>query len=174
MRKHLLIALPLICCVSRSSAQPARVLKEEGLQKLSVFVGTWKAEATDAANKGKISAVNSCQWSVNGGFLIADQAVTINGTKVDNLSIYHYNAATDDYTLTIVGIPGREPFTVPIAYRGDTLIYHSVYTDNGKRYFNRTLNIFDSRDSYVYLIQASEDSVHWQTNGEGRSVRSKP
>lgn len=96
----------------------------------------------------------------------------MNGSKTDNLSIYSYNSTTDDYTLTLVGIPDRAPLTVPIAYRGDTLIYHSAYTDNGRRYFNRMLNIFSSPSEYSYLIQSSEDTVHWQTNGEGRSDQS--
>jgi hypothetical protein len=171
MRKHLSPLLLLCVLVSPAFAQTARVLKDGGLKKLNVFVGAWQAEATDSANKGKISAVNTCRMSPNGGFLIADQSVTINGATTNNLSIYSYNAGTDDYTLTIVGIPGREPFTVPIAYHGDTLIYHGAYTDNGRRYYNRTLNIFNAPDSYIYLIQSSEDSVHWQTNGEGRSVK---
>ena len=167
-----LLLLLLICDNALPAhAQTARVLKGDGLKKLDVFVGTWKAEATDSASKGKISAVNTCAWSPGGRFLIADQAVNMNGTTTNNLSIYSYNTGTDDYTLTLVGVPGREPFTVPIACSGDTLIYHGAYTDNGKRYYNRTLNIFNSRDHYVYLIQTSEDSVHWRTNGEGRSVK---
>lgn len=172
MRKHLSPLLLLLhVVVSPAFGQKARVLTNTGLKKLEVFVGSWRAEATDSANKGKVSAVNTCGWSPNGRFLIADQIVNINGTQTNNLSIYSYNPASDDYTLTIVGIPGRGPSTVPIAYRGDTLIYHSAYTYKGKRYFNRTLNIFSSSGNYSYQIQSSEDSIHWQTNGEGRSVK---
>jgi len=162
-------ALLLVSAVGGSGYAQTKVLTGGGVKKLEVFVGTWRAEATDSASKGKISAVNTCAWSPNGGYLIADQSVTMNGASTNNLSIYSYNPGTDDYTLTLVGIPGRAPFTVPIAYRGDTLIYHSAYTDNGRRYYNRTLNIFSSPREYVYLIQSSEDSIHWQTNGEGRS-----
>ena len=95
------------------------------------------------------------------------------GTKTNNLSIYGWDPGADEYVLTVAGLKGREPFTVPIACRGDTLIYHSAYTDNGRRYYNRTLNIFRSPMEYVYLIQSSEDSVHWVTHGEGRSVKTK-
>jgi hypothetical protein len=63
------------------------------------------------------------------------------------------------------------PFTVPLAYSGDTLIFHSEYTDNGAKKYNRTLNIFSSSTSYRYVIQNSSDGVNWQTAGEGRSVK---
>lgn len=185
MRKHLnqlppgnaiflsFFSLILLICgfVSPVCAQTTRVLTGAGLKKLDAFVGTWKAEATDSANKGKILAVNTIRWSPNEGFLIADQNVTMGGGTTNNLSIYSYDPATDSYVLTIVGVPGRAPFTVPIAYRGDTLIYHSAYTDGGQRYYNRTLNIFRSAEEYVYLVQSSSDSLHWETHGEGRSMR---
>jgi hypothetical protein len=166
-------SLLLLMCGSVSPvwAQTAHVLTGAGLKKLDSFVGTWKAEATDSANKGKISAVNTIRWSSNEGFLIADQNVTIGGGTTNNLSIYSYDAATDSYMLTIVGVPGRAPFTVPIAYQGDTLVYHSAYTDGGQRFYNRTLNIFHSAEEYVYLVQSSSDSLHWETHGEGRSVK---
>ncbi|HVS97220.1 MAG TPA: hypothetical protein VHE54_12085 [Puia sp.] len=169
--RGLAVSVALSLTLASAGYAQTKVLTAGGLRKLDVFVGTWRGEATDSANAGKISAINTCRWSPNGGFLIADQAVNMNGRKTNNLSIYSWNPATDDYTLTLVGIPGSAPFTVPIAYRGDTLIYHSAYTDNGRRYYTRTLNIFSSPDRYTYLIQSSEDSVHWQTNGQGRSQK---
>ena len=165
------VAIALTLTLALPGYAQTKVLTAGGLRKLDVFVGVWRGEATDSANAGKISAINTCRWSPNGGFLIADQAVNMNGTERNNLSIYSYNPGTDDYTLTLVGIPGSAPFTVPIAYSGDTLIYHGAYTDNGRRHYTRTLNIFTSPDRYTYLIQSSEDSVHWQTNGEGRSQK---
>ena len=135
--------------------------------KLRVFIGTWKAESTDSANAGKVSSVYACTWSPNGNFLIADQKVSNHGALTNNLSIYNYNAATDDYTLTLVGIPGMAPWTVPIAYSGDTLIYHSEYTSDGKKMYNRTLNVFLSATNYKFLIQSSPDGTNWRTDGEG-------
>ena len=87
----------------------------------------------------------------------------------NNLSIYNYNPAKDDYTLTLVGIAGMEPFTIPISYHGDTLFYHSEYSNNGKKMYNRTLNIFLSPSSYSYLIQSSDDGEHWKTDGMGKA-----
>lgn len=152
-------------------AGKALVLKEAGLKKLGVFLGTWKAESTDTGAAGKISAVSTGSWSPIGDFLVVEQVVDNNGTKTNNLSIFQYNPATDDYTLTLVGIPGMAPFTVPMAYSGDTLVFHSEYTDNGVKKYNRTLNVFSSPKSYRYIIQNSTDSVNWQTAGAGRSVK---
>lgn len=148
-----------------------KVLKGSGVLKLGVFLGTWNAESTDTAEAGKISAVSTGSWSAGGDFLVVEQVVTNDGVKANNLSIFQYNAATDDYTLTLVGIPGMAPFTVPLAYSGDTLIFHSEYMENGAKKYNRTLNIFSSPTSYRYVIQNSSDGVNWQTAGEGRATK---
>lgn len=141
-----------------------KVLKDTGLQKLKVFVGVWRGAGADSE---QISAINNIRWSPNGRFLIADQLITNHGVTTNNLSIYNYNASTDDYTLTLVGIKGMAPFTVPIACHGDTLIY-----DGGPT--NRTLNIFETADRYRYVIQSSGDGgKSWETVGQGwsRKVR---
>ena len=170
MKKILLAGLLLIASDASVSAQ-GKVLKDAGLQKLSVFLGTWKAASTDTGEAGKISAVSTGSWSANGDFLVVEQVVNNHGKKGSNLSIFSYNAATDDYTLTLVGIAGMAPFTVPMAYSGDTLIFHSEYTDNGAKKYNRTLNIFSSPASYRYVIQNSSDGFNWQTAGEGRAEK---
>ena len=172
MQKHLtqLVLAGLIAGLSLPcAAQTPLVLKDSGLKKLGVFIGSWYAESTDPNQP--VSASYTCQWAPNGNFLIADQAVNNAGTKSNNLSIYNYNPAKDDYTLTLVGIAGMEPFTIPITYHGDTLFYHSEYSNNGKKMYNRTLNIFLSPSSYTYLIQSSEDGEHWTTQGMGKAKK---
>ena len=169
MRKT--IAILLLLAVSGGvSAQSARVLTGQGLKKLGVFIGTWKAESTvDAAHPDKVSATYTCQWSSNGRYLVADQLVNNNGAETNNLSIYNYNADKDTYTLSLVGIPGTEPFSIGVVARGDTLFYNSEFMDNGKKVYSRTLNVFSSPTDYVYLIQFSEDGVAWRTNGAGKA-----
>lgn len=169
-----LLAFVLICglfCEKAVFAQQGTVLKEHGIKKLGVFWGTWKAVSTDAGDAGKISAVSTGSWSADGDFLVVEQAVDNHGKKANNLSIFQYNVSTDDYTLTLVGVPGMAPFTVPLAYSGDTLIFHSEWTENGMKKYNRTLNIFSSAASYRYIIQNSTDSVRWETTGEGVAER---
>lgn len=161
--------LSLLLGVS-GAAQPARVLTGEGLKKLSVFVGTWKAESTvDATHPNPISATYTCQWSPNGRYLVADQLVNNNGKETNNLSIYTYNADKGDYTLSLVGVPGMEPFSIGVLARGDTLFYNSEFMNGGKKVYNRTLNIFNSGTDYIYKIQFSEDGVSWRTDGEGKA-----
>ena len=154
-------------------AQTPVVLKENGLKKLSAFIGTWKAENDpDSSGKSATSAIYTCEWSANGNYLIADQKVTTNGTTTNNLSIYHYNVDKDDYTLTVVGVPGMETFTIPVTYKGDELYYLGSYTDNnGKKIYTRTVNTFLSASSYTFKVQSSEDGERWATSISGKSTK---
>jgi hypothetical protein len=108
---------PLICDRIRHEASSPHVLKDTGIKKLSVFAGTWRAWSADSAGKGKISAVSTCQFSPNGQYLIADQVVTNNGAVTNDLSVYSYNKEKDEFALTVLGIPGMQPFTTSIGRR---------------------------------------------------------
>ncbi len=46
---------------------------------------------------------------------------------------------------------------------------NSENTINGKKMYNRTLNVFLSASSYIYLIQSSADGEHWKTDGMGKA-----
>jgi len=160
----------LFLFAGKGVAQTARVLTGEGLKKLGVFIGTWKAESVvDSAHPNPISATYTCQWSPNGRYLVADQLVNNNGKETNNLSIYNYNAEKGDYTLSLVGVPGMQPWSIGVIARGDTLFYNSEYMNDGKKVYNRTLNIFKSGTDYVYKIQFSDDGVNWRTDGEGKA-----
>jgi hypothetical protein len=153
----------LACACLPALGQDAKVLKESGTQKLAVFLGTWRSAGVDSE---KISALFNCRWSPNGGYLIADQQITMNGATTNSLSIYNYNPETKDYTITLVGIKGMAPFTAPIVCHGDTLIYGGGA--------NRTLNIFESAERYRYVIQSSGDGGRsWKTLAEGWSRKVK-
>lgn len=152
-------------------AQSPVVLKDTGLKKLAVLVGTWKAENDpDSAGRSPVSAVSTCQWSANGRYLICDQMVTNQGTTINNLSIYSRNSDKDEYTLTEVGVPGMEPFSIPITYKGDELYYLGSYTDDsGKKVYTRTVNTFLSSSDYTFKVQSSGDGDHWTTSFQGKS-----
>jgi hypothetical protein len=79
------------------------------------------------------------------------------GTKTNDLSIYNHNMATDVNTLSLVGVPGMAPFTLPIAYQGDTLIYHSEYMYHGTKMYNRRLNVFRTSSNHTYFIYSASD-----------------
>jgi hypothetical protein len=168
------IKAPLECVQIRHEGSFPHPLKDSGIKKLSAFTGKWHAWNTDSAGKGKIFAVFTCQLSPDGQYLIADRVVTINGAVTNVHSIYSYSKDKDDYSETIIGVPGMQPFTVPIAYKGDSLIYHSEYTANGKKMYARTLNIFLSPTSYIFLIQSSENGSYWHTDAEGRATKADP
>jgi hypothetical protein len=165
MKRHLLLWAALIVSAASFGQSPV-VLKDSGLKKLAVFIGTWKAEndpdssgATGASGGAggsggsAVSAVYTCQWSANGNYLVADQQVMVGGNTTNNLSIYNYNSKQDTYTLSLVGVPGMQPFSILVTYKGDELYYLSDYTDNsGKKMYNRTVNSFLSPNSYTFKV----------------------
>ena len=62
-----------------SGVSHAQVLSASGLRKLDVFVGTWKSQGILAEGP---SAVTTCSWSANGGYLVCDQKVTNGGARM--------------------------------------------------------------------------------------------
>ena len=165
-----LFLIVLLLPVVAFSQRPV-VLKDSELKKLGIFIGKWKAENDpDSTGKSGISATYTCQWSANGGYLIADQQVMNNGQSTNNLSIYNYNPQKDTYTLSLVGIPGMQPFSILVTYKGDELYYLSDYTDNaGKKVYTRTVNSFLSATSYTFKVQSSADGEHWVTSMQGKA-----
>ena len=174
MIKNLLLFAALVASAS-GLAQPPVVLKESGIKKLAVFIGTWRADNDpDSSGKSDVSAVYACQWSSNGNYMIADQKVTNRGVMINNLSIYSYNADKDGYTLAVVGVPGMEPFSIPVTYKGDELYYlGSSIDNNGKTIFARTVNTFLSSTDYTFKVQSSEDGEHWTTSMQGKAHKIK-
>ncbi|HEV3413290.1 MAG TPA: DUF1579 family protein [Puia sp.] len=170
MAKYLFVIVTLAISAT-GLAQSPTVLKDSGLKKLAVFVGTWRGENDpDPTVKSPTFAVSTCQWSPNGKYLICDQQVTNQGSTTNNLSIYSRDPDKDAYTLTVVGIPGMQPFSIPITYQGDELYYLGSYTDNsGKKVYTRTVNTFLSPTSYTFKVQSSEDGEHWTTSIQGKS-----
>jgi hypothetical protein len=155
-----------------ASGQAPKVLKDSGIKKLSVFLGTWRAEnSPDTGGNVNTSAVYTCQMSAYGNYLIADQRVTSNGKTTNNLSIYSYDPVKDTYLLSLVGVPGMQPFSIPVTYKGDELYYLNEYMDNGKKVYGRTVNIFLSPTSYIFKVQSSRDGVVWITSMEGKATK---
>lgn len=168
------LLIPALLLSFFSFGQAPHVLKDSGIRKLAVFVGTWKAEnAPDTNGVVGVSAVFTCQWSPNGNYLIADQRVTSNGNTTNNLSIYSYNPKDDSYLLSLVGIPGMQPFSIRVEYKDDELYYLNEYMDNGKKVYGRTVNSFLSPTSYTFKVQSSPDGVRWVTTMEGKAVKVK-
>jgi hypothetical protein len=169
----ILLFMAVVATGDRVLAQEGTVLKDAGLLKLKVFLGTWEGrnipESADSS-----WAVYSCRWSDNGHFLVCDQMVRQKAVASNNLSIYSYDGTQDSYTLSLVGIPGSDPFTIPVRSRGDTLFYTGQYKDQGRTVYTRTLNVFATKERYRFMTQTSDDSVHWTTISGGLAVKTAP
>jgi hypothetical protein len=166
--------VPLMCDYIRHEASSPPALKDSGIKKLSVFTGSWHVWNTDSADKGKLFADFTCNFSPDGRYLITDRAVTNNGAVTNIHSVYSYNTEKDSYSMTVIGVPGAKPFNVPIECKGDSLIYYSEVTDNGKRKYARTIDIFLSATSYIFLVQSSENGWYWSTDTEGKATKVDP
>jgi hypothetical protein len=172
MKKYLFLITATVASVTVLAQSPV-VLKDSGLRKLGVFAGTWRGENDpDSTGKSPVVAISTCQWSPNGKYLVCDQRVTNQGATTNNLSIYSRDPDKDGYTLTLVGIPGMQPFSIPITYKGDEFYYLGSYTDDkGKKVYTRTVNTFLSTTSYTFKVQSSEDGEHWTTSIQGKSTK---
>ena len=166
---RILLFLLFILLSELSMGQKASVLKAEGIQKMNVFTGTWKSE-NDTLYKDRTSAIFNCKWSPNGKYLICDQIVSGKAGKTNNLAIYSFDS-NNHYQLSLVGIPGVDPFSIPVISKGDTLVYPGSYTSNGHKIYNQTLNIFTNYKKYRFIVQYSEDSIHWTTTLAGTTIK---
>jgi hypothetical protein len=171
--KGLFYLLSLTFFSAGGFCQEAKVLKETGIKKMSVFLGTWKAGNTATSNNSTTSTT-SCGWSLNGRYLVCDQMIHQPEGLTNNLSIYSYDSLSDSYLLILVGIPHTDPFSIPVTARGDTLFYTGSYMDHDKKVFTRTLNIFKSFSSYIFISQSSPDGFSWVTTLEGSASKTAP
>jgi hypothetical protein len=162
--KILFVAIIGLFIANLAFCQSPEILNEPGVKKLGIFLGTWRSEITGANDQ---YSVNTCRWSANGKYLICDQLLTNGKKKTDDLAIYSYNPAKNDYQVSLVGIPGGGPFSIPVTFKGDDLIYTGAFIKNGKKIYDRTINTFLSSSYYTYKVQASKDSTKWKTLSEG-------
>jgi hypothetical protein len=56
---------------------------------------------------------------------------------------------------------------------GDRWVYSSDETDNGKKIYHRTINVFSGSDKIHFDVQRSEDGVNWTTKMSGDEARAK-
>jgi hypothetical protein len=161
----------VICFSINGFCQDGSVLKKNGIEKLSVFLGTWKAE-NKPGSSNLTTSITRCEWSLNGRYLICDQLIHEPDGQTNNLSIYSYDSLSNSYLLSLVGIPHTDPFSIPMSARGDTLIYSGSYVDKGKKIFTRTLNIFRSSSYYIFISQYSTNGDSWINTLEGSASKS--
>jgi hypothetical protein len=56
---------------------------------------------------------------------------------------------------------------------GDRWVYSSEETDNGKKIYHRTNNVFSGNDKIHFEVQRSDDGVKWTTTMSGDEARVK-
>lgn len=164
--------LPILIALAIPSvlfAQDGKVLKGSGLDKLKVLIGTWKT-VTNVSNAR--SSVSTITFSPDRQFIISDQIIENAGRQMNSLSVYTYNARGDSYAMTTLGTQGMAPFTIPLTFKGDVMIFTGgSYLNNGKKVYNRTINTFINPKCYTYAVQTSADSINWRATMEGNTIK---
>ncbi len=167
---RVVVLFAILSCPILPHAQSIRILKDTGIKKLSVFIGTWRSKNNPPNEDEGSFAIYTCRWSVNGTYLVCDQIVTSKNGKTNNLAIYSYDSL-NEYKLNLVGIPGSDPFSIPVTSSGDTLTYSGSYSENGVTMYTRTLNVFENTLKYYYISQFSKDKKNWTISVEGTAVK---
>lgn len=165
-----------LLCAFFAVVTSAAVAADDG--NLHAFFGTWQStgSVTMQGRSTSMNGSNVCRWSSGArAFLVCDgQARLGNRRTVDHqLSVYSYDAATKQYNFaTITSAYTSSP---DLTRSGSTWTYSGKFREaSGRITYFRTLNIFESRDRYRYLIESSADNVHWTKTGSGIATRTSP
>ena len=141
-------------------------------EKLDMFTGTWSGAGAmvGAGAPTHVEGINRCAWTDGKAFLVCQGTATISGKIYHGVSIYNYDDAHGAYRFA--NINGEGVNTPQLTLSGNTWTYSDFNVDsNGVKTYTRTLNIFDSPDSYRFINETSTDQVHWTQTGTGISKR---
>lgn len=145
------------------------------IDELNRFAGTWQSQGTFVDSPyqkaGSATATTNCAWSLDHGFMICQQSVTMNGAPDSDLGIYTYDATANVYHF--YNVHQSRTTTSNIIVDGNTITYPFSFTAGGKSVVIRTLNIWQNADSYLWRTEYSTDNgATWSLMGSGKSDRS--
>lgn len=149
-----------------------------GLEKLGAFLGQWtsKGEMRDTrfSKAGSNSAITTCSWSANHGYLTCDQLVQTSDGPENDFSVYSYNVKDHTYLFFGLSRGDRNARTPQLTIDGNHWIYLGGFDQkDGKHISFRTTNDFTSPTSVVWRSEFSDDGTHWTLMGEGTETRQK-
>lgn len=157
------VVIAICLCTVSFSAPP-----DDGVKKLSAFLGKWEMEGA-FANGDKVSSKLNCQWSPQEAFLICEQAISMASGPSRQLTIYAYNSKSNSYSYTTISEPGGKPLVGGVEIKGSTWIYDSSYQADGKTVQVHNTNEFADPKTEVFKIVTSDDNgAHWKPMLEGK------
>jgi hypothetical protein len=167
-----LAAAVSICCTQAAAPTSAPDVAS-ATKKLGVFIGKWKSEGafaeTPYSHAGKVTSDIDCRWSPLEDFLLCEQRITDPGGQHVQLSIFSYSSKDNNYTISSVAGPGKQP------WNGTVVIERALWTYPGNKADKvqfRTTNDFSVPGTEVFKTEFSSDGgEHWTTMLQGTAKR---
>lgn len=136
------------------------------VQKLSSWVGTWKAEARG------YSGTTTCEWYAGGFGLVCNMEGTGPEGQYSSISICSYDPDSKEYTIYTLSSDGPSGMAKG-TLNGNTWLFQSDSTANGRSVKNRSTFVDVTPTSQTYKIEVSLDGGPWDVVAEGKSIKVK-
>jgi len=143
-----------------------------GLDKISLYAGTWKSEVEtldtqySRAGKKTKTITNNC-WRAT-SYYTCEQIVD---GKPAGLIVFTYHADDDSYSSYAIPGDGKDAPVGKLIIKGSIWTYPWHTTYKGKVVYLRILNVFESAISIEYSEEASDDDQHWTLLARGVETR---
>jgi hypothetical protein len=166
-------AIVFVCMIWLfGAANSVQVLAQETpmpapeVQKLASWLGTWKAE-----DRG-YSGTTTCDWHAGGFGLVCRMEGTSPEGKYNSISICSYDPDTKEYSIYTLSSDGPGSLARG-TLTGNTWLFQSDSTANGKRVKNRSTFVDDTPMTQSYKVEISLDGGPWDVVAEGKSTKVK-
>lgn len=177
-RRKLISLLVAVTLLSMPAAAQTSADLQAATQKLGVFVGKWRSEATRPetayGHADKITSSIQCSWSPQGNFLICEQTIHDSSGSHIQLSVYSYNSKDGNYTISSMAGAGKQPWNGTVNINGSIWTYPGSFEANGKKIEVRTINDFSVPGVETFKTEFSADGgAHWVVTLQGTAHRVK-
>lgn len=160
------------CCASLLFVSAAAQAASDGLDRITVYAGTWHTQAehyaTPYSKAGKETGTlhNDC-W--RGRAFYACEQIVDGQSKA--LVVFVYDAAKGSYVTHPIPADGSAGGDGTLTIDGDRWTFPWQFSDHGKTVYARVVNVFHGRDRIDYRQEYSLDQVHWTPMATGRETR---
>jgi hypothetical protein len=170
--------LMLVLCATMALAQAPPGPPKPGpeAKKLGVFVGKWIADGDVKPGGmlgpgGKSPGTESCEWTSGGFAVLCRESATVPGMgKITDVSITSYDVEAKNYVFFQVNNWGAI-WTARGTLDGDTWIWTSQDTVNGKTMQLRFTQKWTSKDSYDFKTEAGPKADSMKVMMDGKETR---
>lgn len=160
------------CCASLLFVSAAAQAASDGLDRITVYAGTWHTQAehyaTPYSKAGKETGTlhNDC-W--RGRMFYACEQIVDGQSKA--LIVFQRGKDDNHYVTHALPADGSGGGDGTLIVEGERWTFPWQFSDHGKTVYARTVNVFSGRDRIDYRQEYSLDQVHWTPMATGRETR---